>query len=170
MVDFSRSMIDPLQDRQFKTVFAKFDKDNIETLDWSQFQEFCYAIGLQFLITDYEDDLRTNVFDGNLEMNRASYDDFKEYIDMKTKYEEGPERYEADMSIFDEDHNGEANIEDVKRVMKDIGGMSDQDISLFVKKCVFPNLTEEQRNQSLDQLNLPETFNIRKSAAHLYNI
>ena len=53
MVDFSRSMIDPLQDRQFKTVFGKFDKDNMDNLDWAQVQEFCYAIGLQFLINDY---------------------------------------------------------------------------------------------------------------------
>ena len=53
MVDFTRSMIDPLQDRQFKAVFAKFDRDCIETLDWPQFQEFVYAIGLQFLINDY---------------------------------------------------------------------------------------------------------------------
>ena len=46
MVDFTRSMIDPLQDRQFKTVFGKFDRDNLETLDWGQFQEFVYSIGL----------------------------------------------------------------------------------------------------------------------------
>ena len=46
-------------------------------------------------------------------MNRASYDDFKEYIDMKSKYEEPPEGYERDMQIFDEDLNGMANLDDV---------------------------------------------------------
>ena len=66
MVDFTRSMIDPLQDRQFKTVFARFDIDNLETLDWTQFQEFCYAIGLQFLISEYQDDLEEHVFGGSV--------------------------------------------------------------------------------------------------------
>ena len=55
--------------------------------------------------------------------DRASYDDFKEYIDMKTAFEEGPDQYEKDMAIFDEDHNGMAGIQDVKRVMKDLAGM-----------------------------------------------
>ena len=56
---------------------------------------------------------------------------------MKTAFEEGPDQYEKDMAIFDEDHNGMAGIQDVKRVMKDLAGMNDEDIALFVKKCVF---------------------------------
>ena len=163
-------MIDPLQDRQFKTVFGKFDRDNLESLDWSQFQEFCYSIGLQFLIDQYVDDLEEHVFDGDKQRNRASYEDFKEYIDMMTLFEEGPDVYEKDMAIFDEDHNGQAQIEDVKRVMKDLAGMGDEDISLFIKKCVFENLTEAQREAPLDSMELPESFNIKQSSLNLYNM
>ena len=83
------------------------------------------------------------IFSGSFNGNRASYEDFKDYIDEKSKYEEGPDQYEKDMAIFDEDMNGAALIEDVKRVMKDLAGMNDDEISLFVKKCIFPNLTDE---------------------------
>ena len=109
----------------------------MDSLDWGQFQEFCYAIGLQFLISDYEDDIKEQIFEGSFSGNRATYDDFKEYIDEKTKFEEGPDQFEKDMAIFDEDMNGEALIDDVKRVMKDLAGMKDDEISLFVKKCVY---------------------------------
>ena len=122
------------------------------------------------MIDDYEDDLRNHVFDGDLHGNRASYDDFKEYIDLKTKFEEGPDQYEKDMGIFDDDHNGKAGVQDVKRVMKDLAGMSDADISLFIKKCIFPNLNEAQIAAPLESLDIPESFSIKKSSAHLYNI
>ena len=47
------------------------------------------------------------------------------------------------MAIFDEDHNGMANIDDVKRVCKHLAGMNEDDIALFVKKCIWEQLTEE---------------------------
>ena len=89
---------------------------------------------------------------------------------MKTAYEEGPDQYEKDMAIFDEDHNGMAGIQDVKRVMKDLAGMNDEDISLFIKKCVFENLTDEQRAAPLESLDIPEFFDIKKSTKRLYNV
>ena len=89
---------------------------------------------------------------------------------MKTKFEEGPDQYEKEMGIFDEDHDGKAGVQDVKRVMKDLAGMSDKDISLFIKKCVLPNLTDAQIAAPLESLGLPESFSIRQSVAHLYNI
>ena len=89
---------------------------------------------------------------------------------MKTKYEEGPDQYERDMAIFDEELNGEASIPDVKRVMKDLAGMNDEDIALFIKKCVYKNLTEEQRAMPIEQMQLPECFDIHQSRLNLYNI
>ena len=89
---------------------------------------------------------------------------------MKTKYEEGPDQYERDMAIFDEEMDGMASIPDVKRVMKDLAGMNDDDIALFIKKCVYNNLTEEQRAMPIEQMQLPESFEIRQSAQNLYNI
>ena len=109
------------------------------------------------------------IFDGDLN-GRVGYDDFKEYIDMKTKFEEGPDQYEKDMGIFDEDHNGMANVQDVKRVMKDLAGMSDQEIALFIKKCVFSEPTEDQLAASLESLPIPEFFSIKESTKRLYNV
>ena len=54
------------------------------------------------------------------------------------------------MAIFDEELDGMAMIADVKRVMKDLAGMNDDDISLFIKKCVYSDLTDEQRAMPLD--------------------
>ena len=113
--------------------------------------------------------MKTHVFDGDF-AGRAGYDDFKEYIDMKTKFEEGPDQFEKDMAIFDEDHNGMANVEDVKRVMKDLAGMKDEEISLFIKKCVFKDLTDAQIAAPLSSLQIPEFFSIRESCDRLYNI
>ena len=163
-------MIDPLQDRQFKTVFSKFDRESRDSLTWSQFQEFVYSIGLKFLIDDYLEDIRAEIFDGDFNGNRATYEAFKDYVDQKTKFEEGPDQYEKDMAIFDEDHNGKALIDDVRRVCKDLAGMSDDEVSRFIKKCLQDQLTDEQKNQPLESLNLPEHFVISTSTKHLYNV
>ena len=171
MVDFTRSMIDPLQDRQFKTVFAKFDRNKEDALTWVQFQEFVYSIGLQFLCDDFENELQEVLFKGSFDHERASYDEFKVFIDQHTKFEEGPDQYEKDMAIFDEDHNGMANVEDVKRVCKHLAGMGEDEIALFVKKCIWEQLDEEQRNKTpIEQIPVPEQFNISKSTKNLFNV
>ena len=169
-IDITRSMIDPQLNQQFKTVFEKFDRDKQQELTWPQFQEFCYAIGLQFLIQEYENDLKDTIFGGNFNGSRASFESFKEFIDMKSRFEEGPDAYEKDMEIFDEDHNGTAPIKDVIRVMKELAHMQDDEVSLFIKKCCFENLTEEQMKQPLESMQLPESFSISKSTARLFNV
>ena len=87
-MDLTRSMIDPLVDRQFKYVFDQYDEDNLETLTWDQFQDFAYAIGFQFLITHYKKDVEFEIFKGNFEGNRAEYKDFKTFVDNMCMFEE----------------------------------------------------------------------------------
>ena len=74
------------------------------------------------------------------------------------------------MEIFDEDNNGSAPIKDVIRVMKELGKMKDEEVNVFIKKCCFDSLTEDQQNAALDSLDLPESFSIRKSTGRLFNI
>ena len=151
-VDFNRSMIDPLQDRQFRAVFSKFDEHDMGSLEYDTFKEFLYAIGMNFLCTQYLKEIESALFDGNLGQNRCSYDEFKSWVDERCRFEDGPDMYEPDMAIFDEDRNGLAPIEDVMRVMKDHAGMSDQEISDFIKVCAIgqDKMTKEDREKPLD--------------------
>ena len=91
-------------------------------------------------------------------------------MDQKSRFEEDQSQYEKDMQIFDEDLNGTAPIKDVKRVMKELAHMSDDQISLFIKKCCNDSLTDEQLKASLESMNLPEAFDIKKSTSRLYNV
>ena len=170
MVDVSRSMLDPQLNQQFKTVFERFDKEERGELTFGQFEEFCYAIGLQFLIVDYLDDIKEILFEGNAKSSRVSYESFKEFIDLKSRFEEGQEQYEKDMQIFDEDGNGTAPIKDVMRVMKELVHMEDDEIALFIKKSCIANLTEEDIKAPLDLSKLPESFKIAESTSRLYNV
>jgi len=66
------------------------------------------------------------------------------------------------MALFDEDRNGVAVIEDVRRVLKTYTEMSEADQMKFVKICQLgPNLTEEQLKADLKSLNLPAGFQIK---------
>ena len=142
-VDVSRSMIDPQLNQSFKTVFERYDRDERGELSFQQFQDFCYAVGLLFLTEDYMEDVKETLFQGNTGSCRVSYESFKEFIDLKSRFEEGQEQYEKDMQIFDEDGDGTAPIKDVMRVMKELAKMDDEDISLFIKKSCIDSLTDE---------------------------
>ena len=121
-------------------------------------------------MTEYENDLRDTLFQGNLKTGRASYESFKDYIDNKSRFEEGAEQYEKDMQIFDEDNDGTAPIEDVIRVMKELAHMNDDDVSLFIKKCCLDKPTDEQLAAPLTSLHLPDKFKISQSTPRLFNI
>ena len=73
MVDITRSMIDPQLNQQFKTVFYRFDTDKTEMLNYDQFEEFCFAIGLQFLMSDYSADVEKELFRDD-KQSRVTYD------------------------------------------------------------------------------------------------
>ena len=49
-------------------------------------------------------------------------------MDQKSRFDDDQSQYEKDMQIFDEDLNGTAPIKDVKRVMKELAHMNDDQI------------------------------------------
>ena len=75
------------------------------------------------------------------------------------------------MTLFDEDRNGIAVIEDINRVLATYTDMSETDQAKFVKVCALGhNLDEKQLNAKLKELNLPAGFSIKQAIAHLFNI
>ena len=50
------------------------------------------------------------------------------------------------MNIFDEDHNGQAVIEDVVRVLRNYAKLDDADVEKFIKICLHGSkMSEEQK-------------------------
>ena len=114
--------------------------------------------------------MRDHIFNGDFSSSRASFESFKEFIDMKSRFEEGPEVYQKDMEIFDEDNDGTAPIKDVIRVMKELAHMSDDEVNIFIKKCCFDSVTDEQLKAPLESMELPVKFSISQSTGRLFNI
>ena len=168
-MDFKSGIIDKVQEGQLYEVFHHYDTKS-EGLDWDQFKTFVFAVGMQFLITHYEDEIIEQLFDWDYEYNTVHFDDFIEWINDKCKFENTPEQFEKDMEVFDDDHNETAAITDVMRVMKNHEKMTDEEVSMFIKICnLGPKLTEEEEKADLASLKLPKKFSIKQAAESFYN-
>lgn len=54
-------------------------------------------------------------------------------MDENSTYEILPDAYERELTVFDEDQNGQAIIEDMMRALKSHAQMPDEDIAKFIK-------------------------------------
>lgn len=142
---FNKGMVDKPLQVQLQEVFTKCDKQGRGSLTLPQFNDFLFAVGMDFIKTDYSDNVKEQLFKGNTTTNRVAFDDFFQYLESSSSHNFTPEQFQVDMNIFDEDHNGQAVIEDVVRVLKTYAGLkNDAEISNFVKLCIFgPDLTDE---------------------------
>ena len=83
------------------------------------------------------------MFEGN-KLNRVTFLQFFQFLEVHSIHEQTPEQFQGDLNIFDEDHNGQAVIEDVVRVLKNYAQLSDADVANFVKICLHGSkMTEE---------------------------
>jgi Ca2+-binding EF-hand superfamily protein len=54
----NKGLVNKLLEAQYYTVFKKFDKSQMESLDYDTFKNFLYAIGLEFLNEYYADEVK----------------------------------------------------------------------------------------------------------------
>ena len=102
------------------------------------------------------------LFEGQ-ESNRVTFTTFFQYLETNSVHELTPEQFEKDMAIFDEDHNGQAVIEDVVRVLKTYAELDDESISKFIKVTLNSSKTDpDTKTAKLSELKLPPTFEIKK--------
>jgi len=64
-MEFKKGMIDKQLQGQLLTIFQSFDEHKKGGLDWVQFKNYVYAVGMEFIITDYEKDVLTQLFNNN---------------------------------------------------------------------------------------------------------
>ena len=94
-----------------------------------------------------------------------TFTQFFQYLETNSIHEMAPEQFEKDMAIFDEDHNGTAIVQDVRRVLSNYTDLSDKDIQLMIKICCLGHkLDAAQLAAKLEDLKLSPSFDIKKAS------
>lgn len=108
---------------------------------------------------------------GGKEKARVTFNSFFMFLESNSIHEYTPEQFDKDMTIFDEDRNGVAVLEDINRVLENYSELSEDEMARFVKICCLGSkLTPEQQSAKLKALNLPNGFNIKTASSYLFNI
>jgi Ca2+-binding EF-hand superfamily protein len=59
-----KGLIDTQLKGQLHNVFGLFDSDKRDALSWDQFEEYLYAIGMNFINKEYQDKVLAGLFKG----------------------------------------------------------------------------------------------------------
>lgn len=86
MVD--SSLISKVLESQLLIVFKTYDRDGSGVLSMKDFQTFLYAVGMQFLSQDYQQEVAEKFGSG------ASFPDFLAFLNEKSRFEYSAKDYE----------------------------------------------------------------------------
>jgi Ca2+-binding EF-hand superfamily protein len=73
-MEFKKGLIDKQLQGQLSTVFKSFDEDKKDALNYEQFCTFLYAVGMNFIVKEYEQMLIKQLFNGDKSSKRVRFD------------------------------------------------------------------------------------------------
>ncbi|CDW81448.1 wd repeat-containing protein 31 [Stylonychia lemnae] len=85
-----------------------------------------------FIERFYLDDVIERLFKNDQKNNRVKFSDFMRYLDEEQTYDYNKQEYKQSLELFDQDKNGKADIEDIKRVLKTYSSLNDAQVNHFI--------------------------------------
>ena len=151
-MEFKKGLFDKVQQGQFELVFQQYDSDRQKTLTYDQFNRYVFSLGMNFLNELYKEEIIASLFDGD-KNNRVTFPAFISFLDSSSQHEYTPEEFSKQLTIFDDDRDGSCLYEDIIRVMRDLGGCSDEFIVKFVQRCEHgPKPSPEDQAKTLAEV------------------
>lgn len=89
-MEFKKGLIDKHLQGQLKTVFQQFDVDKKDALTFTQFQEYTYSIGMNFINKEYEPEMLKDLFEDN-KAKRVTFNAFFTFLETNSIHEYTPE-------------------------------------------------------------------------------
>ena len=77
--------------------------------------------------------MKEKLFDNNLRQSRVRFPDFMKYIDEQSLFDYAKAEFKNSLELFDQDRNGQADIEDIKRVLKTYSTLEEEEVNHFVR-------------------------------------
>jgi Ca2+-binding EF-hand superfamily protein len=105
-------------------VFQKFDTNKDGKLNYREFQNFIYAIGLGFLVSEkYFDPMMDAIDESQSGLVRLG--SFLAYLEENLNHNYSSDQLSEALKVFDYTKKGLADVNDIKRVMKTYSTMSE---------------------------------------------
>lgn len=89
-MEFKKGLIDKQLQGQLSTVFLSFDENKKDALTYAQFQEYLYAIGMNFICKEYDGMIVKQLFDSD-KNKRVRFDAFFAFLETNSIHEFTPE-------------------------------------------------------------------------------
>lgn len=89
-MEFKKGLIDKQLQGQLYTVFQDFDKDKKDSLTYEQFKTYVYAIGMNFIMKDYEHKVLKTLFEKD-KNKRVTFNAFFAFLESNSIHEMTPE-------------------------------------------------------------------------------
>mmetsp|Transcript_24704 Transcript_24704/g.24258 ORF Transcript_24704/g.24258 Transcript_24704/m.24258 type:complete len:101 (-) Transcript_24704:21-323(-) len=90
--------------------------------------------------------MKKELFQGD-ESNTVQFPAFMKYLEESSTFDYPKNEYQQSLDLFDNDRNGEANIDDIKRVIKTYSKLSESEINHFLD---LNNFKYEEAPKSID--------------------
>ena len=74
-----------------RQVFANWDEDKLDALNYEQFEECLHSLGMKFMIEHYKEDIERKLFDGSPDLNRVTCDKFMTFLEQMTTFDYSPD-------------------------------------------------------------------------------
>ena len=109
-------------------MFTKFDDDQFDALTLPQFKRFTYAIGMDFINEHYKSGIGY-LFETeeNPSKSRVTFAEFMQFVTDNSTFKFSEQEFRQAMEILDQEGEGkEAQIDDIKRVLKSYSNLTEE--------------------------------------------
>ena len=91
---------------------------------------------MNFLNDMYEKEVREELFKGDTRSERVQFQAFIDFVDSHSKHEHTAQEFETELTVFDDDRNGEAAFTDIIRVLREYGKADDAEIAQLMHRIM----------------------------------
>eukprot|EP00347_Sterkiella_histriomuscorum_P012760 403367326 len=83
------------------------------------------------------------------------------YLEEEQTFDYSKQEYKTSLDLFDQDKNGQADIEDIKRVLETYSSLDEAQIQHFIKLNLMndPNINDDEKYEQFKSINIKESKN-----------